>query len=121
MTAVDTVAPVSPRGVTAPHRTSHAIASLVAIPVVTVTAAAQLGDVASRTDRAAAIVGVVAFVAGVVGGLGAWRLARRAAQRTVSFAQRFAAHTSPLPWAPADPCHGRVPPCLLYTSDAADE
>lgn len=85
-----------------PRHTGLLLASVFAIPVLSVTLAARLGDVASTTDPRDAIAGAIALVGGVVVGLLVRRLVTTVDTR-VRGVVRFVAQTlRPLPGAVLD-------------------
>ena len=83
------------RGAT--RHTGSMLAGLFAIPFVSVTIAARLGEVASTTDPSAAIAGGAALVAGVTLGLFVRHLVAAVRDRVAGVVRLVAATLRPLP------------------------
>ena len=83
----------------APRHTGLLLAGLLAIPFVSVTVAAQLGDIASTTDPRDALAGGIALMAGVALGLAARRFVATVDARIRGAVRLVAAALRPLPGA----------------------
>jgi hypothetical protein len=83
----------------APRHTGLLLAGLLAIPFVSVTVAAQLGDIASTTDPRDALAGGLALLAGVALGLAARRFVASVDARIRGAVRLVAAALRPLPGA----------------------
>lgn len=86
----------------APRHTGLLLTGLFAIPFVSVTIAARLGDVASSTDPGAAVSGGIALVVGVVLGLHVRHLVATIHARVVGVVRFVSATLRPLPGVLAD-------------------